>query len=232
MWPLIIALGCSALNVFVVPHSHIDAGWLITVDDYYTKHAMQVLKNIIILLEEKPSMKFIWSEAIYMQRFLVQYPENIPKLKAFISEGRLEIVGGGWIMNDEALVDFEGLTRQILAGHRFFKEVLEVPNITIAWQIDPFGHSSLTPSIFEQMGFDYMVMNRIDEDFRVIFTQEELRSSKDMEFLWRAHGLGASRGIFTHILYKHYDLPDFFNPKSKYKCFSRFPANKMQIDRW
>ena len=193
---------------------------------------MQILKNIIILLEEKPSLKFVWSEAIYMQRFLVQYPENIPKLKVFIAEGRLEIVGGGWIMNDEALVDFEGLTRQMLAGHRFFNEVLGVSRIPVAWQIDPFGHSSLTPAIFEQMGFDYMVMNRIDEDFRVISNQEELRSTKDMEFLWRAHGLGASRGVFTHVLYKHYDLPDFLIPKANTSASHGFLLIKIQILQW
>ena len=77
-----------------------------------------------------------------------------------------------------------------------------------------------------------MVMNRIDEDFRVISNQEELRSTKDMEFLWRAHALGASRGVFTHVLYKHYDLPDFLNPKSRFKCYTYFPANQLQLLQW
>jgi alpha-mannosidase len=32
---------------------------------------------------------------------------------------------------------------------------------TIAWQIDSFGSSAITPSLFSNMGFDTMVMNRI-----------------------------------------------------------------------
>ena len=72
-------------------------------------------------------------------------------------------------MADEALVCFEEVTRQTLAGHRFFKNVLGVEKISVAWQLDPFGHSSLTPAIFEKMGFEHMVMSRIHEDFKVVY---------------------------------------------------------------
>ena len=70
-------------------------------------------------------------------------------------------------MNDEALVDFESLTRQMVAGHRFFKNVLGVTNITTAWQLDPFGYSSLTPALFEKMGFKYLVISRVHRDYKV-----------------------------------------------------------------
>ena len=127
MWfAILLLVECFSLNVFVVPHTHIDAGWIDLPDYYYRIYATPILTNIISLLEEFPNCKFVWSEAIFLQRFLSEFPENIPRLKKFISEGRLEIVGGGWVMNDEALVDFEGVTRQMLAGHRLFKDVLGV----------------------------------------------------------------------------------------------------------
>ena len=232
MWQLLLYVGCFALNIFIVPHSHIDAGWLKPLDLYYTDHATSILTNIITLLEEFPEFKFVWSEAVFLQRFLSEFPENIPKMKQFISEGRLEIVGGGWVMNDEALVDFEGVTRQMLAGHRYFKDTLGVENITIAWQLDPFGHSSLTPALFERMGFEYMVMARIHGDFRVIFTKEILKNSKNMEFVWKSYGLGASRGIFTHLLYHHYSLPDFLDSRQIKKCFKKMPLDSVDITRW
>ena len=215
-----------------MPHSHIDAGWLKTVDRYYTEHASSILSNMILLLQESPDLKFVWSEAIFLQRYLSEYPENIPRLKQFISEGRLEIVGGGWVMNDEALVDFEGVTRQMLAGHRFFKDTLGVENIDIAWQLDPFGHSSLTPALFERMGFEYMVMARIHGDFRVIFRKDILKNSKNMEFLWKSYGLGASRGIFTHLLYNHYSLPDFLDARHSKRCFKRMPLDMLDVVQW
>ena len=166
MWILFLSI-CAAINVFLVPHTHIDTGWVLTVDEYYIVYAVPIIVNLIALLEQRPSLKFVWSEAVYLHQFLSDFAYAVPKLQKLISEGRFEIVGGGWVMNDEALVDFESLSRQMLAGHRFYKEVLGVDNITIAWQIDPFGHSSLTPAIFEKMGFEYIVINRIDEDFKV-----------------------------------------------------------------
>ena len=163
----LVFIECCSLNIFMVPHSHIDTGWLKTVDNYYNDSALNILQNMLQLFEEFPDFKFVWSEAVFLQRFLSDFPENIPRLKQLIAEGRLEIVGGGWVMNDEALVDFESLTRQMVAGHRFFKNVLGVTNITTAWQLDPFGYSSLTPALFEKMGFKYLVISRVHRDYKV-----------------------------------------------------------------
>ncbi len=37
----------------------------------------------------------------------------------------------------------------------------------MSYQIDPFGHSSLTPSLFAKAGFDALVINRIHFDVKV-----------------------------------------------------------------
>ena len=167
MWFLLAAC-CAALNVFVVPHSHIDTGWLLTVDEYYTQHASYIISNMLTLLQENPLRKFVWSESVYLQRFLEENPDKISVMKQLIAENRIGIAGGGWVMSDDVLVDFESYTRQMEAGHTFYREVLGVTDIKVGWQLDPFGHSSLTGAIFENLGFDYLVFNRIDEDFRVI----------------------------------------------------------------
>ena len=230
MWHILLFLQCYSLNIFIIPHSHIDAGWIKTIDNYYEDHASKILTNMLLLLDEYPKCKFVWSEAIFLQRFLSEFPENIPRLKQFIFEGRLEIVGGGWVMNDEALVDFEGVTRQMLAGHRFYKNVLGVENITVAWQIDPFGHSSLTPALLEKMGFKFMIMARIHQDYKVIYMQNALKNSKNMEFLWRTYGFGASRGIFTHLLFEHYEFPILYLNKAK-RNFKEAPLSMEEISR-
>ena len=102
-----------------------------------------------------------------MQRFLREHPEKIAVVKQYIAEGRIGIAGGGWVMSDDVLVDFESYTRQMEAGHTFYREVLGVTDINVGWQLDPFGHSSVTQAVFEKLGFEYLVLNRIDEDFRV-----------------------------------------------------------------
>ena len=37
----------------------------------------------------------------------------------------------------------------------------------IAWQIDPFGHSSITPTFAALFGFDALVINRIHHNLKV-----------------------------------------------------------------
>ena len=53
-----------------------------------------------------------------------------------------------------------------------------------------------------------------------------------MEFLWKAQGLGGYQGIFTHLLYNHYDVPEFMNEGSRKRCFSNYPANPMEENIW
>lgn len=51
----------------------------------------------------------------------------------------------------------------------------------IGWQIDPFGHSSEMASIFAQLGYDGLLVGRIDyedEDYRM--------QNKEMEMVWRS----------------------------------------------
>ena len=54
------------------------------------------------------------------------------------------------------------------------------------FQIDPFGHSAVTPMVFARMGFHAVVLNRIHWADR-----DRLSQQRAMEFLWRS---GASSG--------------------------------------
>ena len=168
MWIMLIVL-VSSIEVFIVPHSHNDPGWNESIDWYYTNFTRDILNNVITLLKENPLFKFSWAETIFLSMWLKENPDQKSLLKSFITQKRFEIVGGGWVQNDEALVDFELVIRQMELGHSYLKEELNVTNIKIGWQIDPFGHSSLTPALFEKMGFEALVMSRIDARYLVAF---------------------------------------------------------------
>lgn len=89
------------------------------------------------------------------------------------------ICWGGWSQHDEANPDPIAMINQMSYGHDY---LLKNFGITpkVAWQIDPFGHSSVTPSLFQQMGFEALVINRIHHGLKDFF-----KGKQTMEFLWR-----------------------------------------------
>lgn len=109
--------------------------------------------------------------------------------------------------------------RQVTEGHEYVQSLFG-KRPRIAWQIDPFGHSSATPALFARMGYEAMVINRIHFD-----AKSKLKGARSMEFVWRApeHAGGPSPSqdhaggldMFTHVLHTHYSAPkgfDFENP--------------------
>ena len=155
----LLCVAVDSLNVFVVPHSHNDAGWLYTADQYYYMYVRPQLDNILGLLSAHPSYKFAFSEMYFLSRYINDNPTKKSLIKQFISENRLEIVSGGWVLNDEALVDFEMALRQMEAGFEFLHRELDISNVRVGWNIDQFGHSSLTAALWEKLGFEMLVVS-------------------------------------------------------------------------
>ena len=45
--PKIYALGTKPINIYLIPHSHLDPGWIETFEDYYKQKVRSILTNII-----------------------------------------------------------------------------------------------------------------------------------------------------------------------------------------
>lgn len=223
----------SQTSVYLVCHSHNDVGWLETIDWYYENKVKLTLNNMLDLLISRPDMKFVWAEVYFLSRYLQDYPERKLQIISAIQQGQFEIVGGGWVQHDEATVDFEMALRQTEAGFEYISRELGVNKVKIGWQMDPFGHSSLTPALFEKMGLEVLVFSRIEDSFRVFYIKIQLQNSSNLEFIWRTPGLGSKTGIFTHVLNDHYYSPGFLTqlPWEK-QCYGQLPANDTGVYNW
>ena len=91
------------LVVHVVCHTHDDPGWLKTFQGYYDEDVKNILDSMVVSLSANKERKFSYVEMSFFKKWYDSQSDEIKgKVKEFISEGRLEIINGGWVMHDEA----------------------------------------------------------------------------------------------------------------------------------
>jgi alpha-mannosidase len=141
-----------------------------TVDQYYAglKGTIQqacvkcILDSLIPALSTNPDRKFIYVEQAFFQRWWSeQGAATRAQTRAFVANGQLEMINGGWSMHDEANPDYVSMVDQTTLGHRF---ILEEFNATprVTWQIDPFGHTATQASLLSSAwsGFQGLFFGR------------------------------------------------------------------------
>jgi len=232
------------LQVFVVPHSHNDPGWLKTFEGYFRGHTKHILDNMLKFLPEHPSMKFIWAETSYFAFWwdTISSEEDKNTVRQLLSSGQLEIVTGGWVMNDEANTHIFAMITQLMEGHEWLKKhVNYTPRH--GWAIDPFGLSPSMAFLLERSGFDGMVIQRVHYSIKKYLAKNHL-----LEFKWRQNWQTKipssslnqviphktrphDEGISCHVLpFYSYDIPHSCGPDPKVCCqfdFRRLPPFKL-----
>lgn len=203
------------LKVIVAPHSHNDPGWKLTVEEYYEKQSRNILDTIVNTLSKDSRRKFIWEEMSYLERWWKDSSET--KRDSFINlvkNGQLEIVGGGWVMNDEANSHYFAIIEQITEGNRWLNETIGVIPKN-SWAIDPFGYSPTMAYLLRRMGFENMLIQRTHYELK-----KELSLHKNLEYIWRqSWDAEESTDIFVHMMpFYSYDIPHTCGPEPAICC--------------
>jgi alpha-mannosidase len=192
------------VNVHLVPHTHDDTGWQITVDQYFFRNVYYIIDTVVSRLTEDPNRKFIYVEVGFFARWWDQQPERKKEMtRKLVANGQLEFINGGWCMHDEASPDYVAMVDQTTRGHQFLLKNFgkhALPRGT--WQVDPFGHSNTQGWLLgAESGYESVFWGRTD--YQDLNARKNVTSTgKGFEWIWEgSQSLGSSAQIFAGELY-------------------------------
>jgi alpha-mannosidase len=168
-------------TIYLVPHTHYDAIWAFTKEDYFYINMMLILKGVAELVE-KADYKFLIEQTFLLEEMEKRYPVLFSKIAKYIKEGKIEIADGEYLMADTMLPKGETLIREIMVGKRYTKEKFGV-DVPVMWQADSFGLNAQLPQIYKKSGYKYVAFRRGASE------------RKPSEFIWK--GLDGTR-ILAH----------------------------------
>ena len=190
------------INVHLVPHTHDDTGWQITVDQYFANEVFYVIDNVVNELAKDPNRKFIYVETAFFARWWEQVPDERRALATkLVKGGQLEFINGGWCMHDEASPLWTAMVDQTTRGHQFLLKnfgVEAAPRGT--WQIDPFGHSNTQAWLLgAEAGMESLYWGRTDyQDMRWRTSHAGQSHNQWPEWVWQgSESLGKSAEVFA-----------------------------------
>ncbi|KAI3378617.1 hypothetical protein SNEBB_002454 [Seison nebaliae] len=219
-WPIFVEKeNKKRLNVFIVPHSHNDPGWIKTYENYFETQTKHILDSLLHSLYEEPNKRFIWAEISYLYLWWNQASnEDRKRMKYIIEEKkRMQIVTGGWVMPDEANSDIYSLINQLIDGHQWLNE--NMPNVVVnnGWSIDPFGYGPTNAYLLSKSQIKSgSIIQRVHYILKKYFA-----SKQQLRFFWKQlfddNGKLTKNLIETMPFYS-YDVPHTCGPDPAVCC--------------
>ena len=228
---LLLLCGCNinqaectpTASVHVLPHSHCDAGYGKTFEDYYNTDVHSIINSVLQALVQDKNKTFVWEEVSFLSRWWQDASEDQKsQMKQLAASGQLEFIGGGWVMHDEADTSVYGILNQISLGLDFLEGNLGV-RPSVEWHIDPFGHSICMPELYSLLGYKAVIINRIPDPIK-----QQMKIDKGLEFQWRSPF--SNRTIFTHVMDSHYTTPPISGNTIEEKANSFVNISKVRLE--
>ena len=147
----------TALEVYVVGHTHWDREWYQTAERF----RQRLVPLVDELLDDPPtgdSSFLLDGQAVLLQDYLEVRPDRAGELSSLIRDGRLE-AGPWYVLADELIPSGEALVRNLLAGREAVRRLRGEPP-PVLYCPDSFGHPAILPDLARGFGCDLIVLWR------------------------------------------------------------------------
>jgi alpha-mannosidase len=145
-------------TVYLVPHTHYDAVWVFTKEDYFYINIELILKQAVELME-KSDYKFLVEQTALLEEIERRNPYLFERISKFVKTGQVEIADGEYLMADTVIPNGETLVREILFGKKYVEEKFGV-DVPVMWAADSFGYNAQLPQIYKKSGYKYFAFRR------------------------------------------------------------------------
>jgi alpha-mannosidase len=145
-------------KIYLVPHSHYDAVWALTKEDYLYINIDLIVKQALDFMENR-DYKFLIEQTALLEEIERRNPYLFDRLAKNIEAGKIEIAGGEYLMADTMIPSGETLVREIMLGKRYAKEKFGI-DVPVMWGADSFGYNAQMPQIYRKSGYKYFAFRR------------------------------------------------------------------------
>ena len=146
-------------TVFATGFSHVDLVWL-----WQIRHTIRKLENTFLnaisLIERYPDYIFTFSQPYAFELIEEYHPELFKKIKKYIKEGRINIVGNAYVEMDTNVTGGEAIVRQLLYGRNYYLEKFSKDS-DVFFMPDSFGFSAALPQIIKKSGIKYFFTDKL-----------------------------------------------------------------------
>ena len=145
-------------TIYLVPHTHYDAVWVFTKEDYFYINIELILKQVVDLIQ-KSDYKFLIEQTFLLEEVERRNPHLFSQIGEFVKKGKIEFADGEYLMADTMIPNGETLVREILLGKKYVKEKFGI-DVPVMWAADSFGYNAQLPQIYRKSGYNYFAFRR------------------------------------------------------------------------
>ena len=143
----------------IIGVTHVDIAWKKDVQEMSELYE-DVIVRLLDILEHHDDFTYVLEQAYLLRMLDDRRPDLIDRLRPFVDNGRLSIVGGMVSTSETNTVSGESLVRNIQAGQKWFLKRLGKA-AAVGWLIDTFGMNAQFPQLALQCGYRYIFANRL-----------------------------------------------------------------------